>query len=182
MGCSAGTLGSGAEVPNTRGAVKGELSLTSLPPCQAPQCQQDQLRAGRHLPGPAEPLAALALRQQDPEPGQGHLHLSAGHPDPVSVCTSSDAWVGRCLGGEASWQVAGAGAGSHPLPPTLCHPLSLAQAPGPEPLCLRLQPEVAGRLPPCQPHRDQWRPLCQPPAPGQQTHRPDQEQEVSLLG
>lgn len=50
-----------AEVLSTHGAVKGVPRLTSLPPCQAPQCQQDQLRAGRRLPGLAEPLAALTL-------------------------------------------------------------------------------------------------------------------------
>lgn len=174
MGCPAGTPGPGAEVSNARDAVKGVPSLTSLPLCQAPQRQQDQLRAGRRLPGPAEPLAALPLRQQDPELGQGHLHLPAGHPDPVSARTGSDAWVGGHLGGSTPLVC-------HLLSPAVCHLLSPVQAPGPEPLCLRLQPEVAGRLPPRQPHRDQRCPLCQPPAPGQQAHRPDQEQEVSLL-
>lgn len=88
VGCSAGTLGTSVPSAGAQHRVLGfatSPSLTSCLPRQAPQCQQDQLRAGGRLPGPAEPLAALALRQQDPEPGQGHLHLPAGHPDPVSA-------------------------------------------------------------------------------------------------
>lgn len=63
------------------------LPLTTWPwLCpQAPECQQDQLHQAGRLPGPAEPLASLPVRQQDPEPRQGHLHLPAGHPDPVSA-------------------------------------------------------------------------------------------------
>lgn len=78
------------------GAWEGAQDVLSPPLClspphwpwlcpQAPECQQDQLCPARRLPGPAEPLPALPVRQQDPGSRQGHLHLPAGHPDPVSA-------------------------------------------------------------------------------------------------
>lgn len=92
-------------------------------------------------------------------------------PRGCGAASRGDAAAGSLCGGSRSHQEVAAG-----------HPLPSAQAPGPEPLRLRLQPEVAGGFPPRQPYRDQRCPLRQPPAPGQQAHRADQEQEVSLLG
>lgn len=70
------------------------------------------------------------------------------------------------------------------IPERLCSvvPFSfLLQPSGPEPVYLRLQPEVAGRLLACQSYRDKWCSLCQSPALGQQAHWTDQEQEIPLF-
>ena len=55
------------------------------------------------------------------------------------------------------------------------------QSLSPKPIYLRLPSEVAGRLPSGQSHRDERRPLHEPPAARQQTNRTNQEQEVPLL-
>ena len=52
---------------------------------QPPQCQQDQLSAGEHISGPAEPQSPLPVRQQAADHQQGALCPSAGHPDAVSM-------------------------------------------------------------------------------------------------
>lgn len=74
------------------GVLMSPILCLSPPAWLCPQAlerQQDQLHPARCLPGPAEPLSSLPVRQQDPESRQGHLHLPAGHPDPVSVLLCS---------------------------------------------------------------------------------------------
>lgn len=51
---------------------------------QAVKCQQNQLSQSQHLPGPAEPQSAVAVRQQTANHQQGAVCTSALHQDSVS--------------------------------------------------------------------------------------------------
>lgn len=51
---------------------------------QTVKCQQNQLSESQHLPRPAEPQSAVAVRQQIAEHQQGAVCTSALHQDSVS--------------------------------------------------------------------------------------------------
>ena len=78
-------LGSLQAWPLLHRSSQGLVSHQPLSCLQAPQCQQDQLPAGEHVSGPAEPQPALPIRQQASDHQQGALCPSAGHPDAVSM-------------------------------------------------------------------------------------------------
>lgn len=67
--------------------AKKVVYYANTTPCahQAAKCQQDSLCAGEHLPGPAEPVTAVTVWQQDPDAGQGDLLVPTSHSNSVSV-------------------------------------------------------------------------------------------------
>lgn len=61
---------------------------------QAAERQQNQLPESEHLPGPAEPQPAVAVRQQAADHQQRPVRPSALHQDSVSVVNKTHLWPG----------------------------------------------------------------------------------------